>query len=132
MPQTMSESELQRFRERLEARRSELDAELRRELADSGEERYVDLAGQVGDLEDRALADLLVDENLTSIHRHVHELREIDAAVARIERGDYDECTDCGEPIARERLDAYPTASRCIDCQAVYERTHAGEGHSTL
>lgn len=132
MPQAMSESELQRFRERLEARRAELDAELRRELADSGEERYVDLAGQVSDLEDRALADLLVDENLASIHRHVHELREIDAAVARIERGDYGECTDCGEPIARERLDAYPTAFRCIDCQAAYERTHAGEGHSTL
>lgn len=132
MSRVMSESELQRFRERLEERRSELDADLRRALTESGEERYVDLAGQAGDLEDQALADLLIDENLTAIHRHIHELRELDAATARIERGDYGECTDCGEPIPPERLEAYPTASRCVDCQAVYERTHAQAGHPTL
>lgn len=132
MSQAIGDSELQRFREQLEERRSEIEADLRRELADSGEERYIDLAGQAGDLEDQALADLLVDENLTSIHRHVHELREIDVAVARIERGDYGECTDCGEPIPPARLEAYPTALRCIDCQAAHERTHAQEGHPTL
>lgn len=132
MSEAMSETQLQHSRERLQARRAEIDAELRRELAASGEARYVDLAGQAGDLEDQALADLLVDENLASIHRHVHELREIDAALVRIERGDYGACIDCGEPIPRERLEAYPTASRCIDCQGVYERTHAQTGRPTL
>lgn len=132
MSKAMSEAELQGFRERLESWREEITADLARELEASEEERYIDLAGRVGDLEDQALADLLVDENLIAIHRHVHELRELDAAIARIERGEYGECIDCGEPIPPERLEAYPSAMRCIDCQAAYERTHAQEGHPTL
>ncbi|MGE4529248.1 MAG: TraR/DksA family transcriptional regulator [Rhodospirillaceae bacterium] len=33
-------------------------------------------------------------------------------------------CADCGVPIEPERLDALPTARRCIDCQAKHERAH--------
>ncbi len=132
MPEPMSDEEREHFRGVLEQRRDGVEADLRAALEDSDEARYVDLAGQVGDLEDRALADLLVDENLASMHRHIRDLREIDAAIARVERGDYGECVDCGEAIGAERLEAYPTAERCIDCQALYERTHAHEGHPTL
>jgi RNA polymerase-binding transcription factor DksA len=41
---------------------------------------------------------------------------ETDAAIARLDSGVYGACEECGRPIAGERLDARPTARRCISC----------------
>ena len=120
------------FRQVLESRREAVAADVRSELVESDTQHYIDLAGQVGDLEDQALADLLVDENLADIHRHIQELRAIDAALLRLSEGRYGECLDCGDEIDPRRLEAYPTALRCVDCQNRYEHTHAQEGHPTL
>src|SRR5215468_10164127 len=38
-----------------------------------------------------------------------------------IEGGTYGVCIDCGEEIAPSRLEAYPTAGRCIACQSGHE-----------
>lgn len=43
-------------------------------------------------------------------------LAELDAAQARIEAGTYGLCVVCGRPVAAARLEARPTAVRCIDC----------------
>ena len=43
-------------------------------------------------------------------------LREIDAALARLDAGDYGTCERCGRPISAGRLEARPTARTCIDC----------------
>jgi phage/conjugal plasmid C-4 type zinc finger TraR family protein len=32
------------------------------------------------------------------------------------------ECVDCSEPIPRERLQVYPAATRCVECQGKHER----------
>ncbi|WP_328812689.1 TraR/DksA family transcriptional regulator [Rhodococcus sp. NBC_00297] len=44
------------------------------------------------------------------------ELRELDDAEMRIERGTYGQCEVCGGAISDPRLEALPTARRCIDC----------------
>jgi RNA polymerase-binding protein DksA len=44
-------------------------------------------------------------------------LSEIDAALKRIDDGTYGTCTNCGQEIPRERLEANPWASLCIDCK---------------
>lgn len=43
-------------------------------------------------------------------------LEEVDAALARIAGGTYGICERCGRPIAPGRLEARPTARRCIEC----------------
>ena len=43
-------------------------------------------------------------------------LEEIDAALGRLDRGTYGACEQCGRPITPGRLEARPTARRCIDC----------------
>jgi DnaK suppressor protein len=48
--------------------------------------------------------------------RREAEIRRIDAALARIEDGDYGYCVGCGEEIARKRLDLDPATPNCIDC----------------
>jgi DnaK suppressor protein len=48
--------------------------------------------------------------------RRALQLREIDAALRRIDDGSYGDCERCEEPINPRRLDADPTARLCIDC----------------
>jgi len=48
--------------------------------------------------------------------RRAAQLREIDAALRRIDDGNYGDCERCEAPINPRRLDAYPTARLCIDC----------------
>ena len=50
-----------------------------------------------------------------------HLLGEIDAALVRIEEGTYGLCTSCGKPIGRERLEAVPYATLCIDDKRALE-----------
>jgi DnaK suppressor protein len=50
------------------------------------------------------------------------ELGDIDAALERMDAGTYGQCTDCGVTIPPARLNAYPTAKRCIDCQTLAEQ----------
>jgi RNA polymerase-binding protein DksA len=49
-------------------------------------------------------------------------LVQITTALERLEAGTYGTCTNCGKPIAEERLEAMPWASLCIDCQRERER----------
>ncbi|MBI2372151.1 MAG: TraR/DksA family transcriptional regulator [Deltaproteobacteria bacterium] len=76
-------------------------------------------AGDPSDLasseRDRELALLLGDRDRL-------KLREIDAALMRIDEGSYGLCEECGERIAPGRLRAMPFARLCVDCQADRER----------
>lgn len=49
------------------------------------------------------------------------ELGDIEAALERLDAGTYGQCNDCGATIPPARLNAYPTAKRCIDCQSLVE-----------
>jgi DnaK suppressor protein len=43
-------------------------------------------------------------------------LAEVDAALERLETGNYGTCERCGRPIAPARLEARPTARTCVTC----------------
>lgn len=49
-------------------------------------------------------------------------LTEINDALHRIDNGIYGLCEDCQEPIAKKRLEAFPSARYCIECQSKRER----------
>jgi len=117
--------EYSHFEHKLRQRWSELRDETRKALLRADSEGYADIAGRVSDLEDQSLADLLVDVNLAEIDRDVDEIRAIERALRRIALGTYGICVSCGQPIERQRLEAYPTASRCAACQRAYEHEHA-------
>jgi len=48
--------------------------------------------------------------------RRAAEATRIRAALARIDEGEFGYCTDCGEEIARARLDLDPAVPRCLSC----------------
>jgi len=49
--------------------------------------------------------------------REVELLREIEAAIRRLDRGHYGKCLRCSDAIAPARLEALPWASHCLRCQ---------------
>jgi DnaK suppressor protein len=59
----------------LDDRFFELREEIRRELLESDNQHYIDIAGRVHDLGEASVADLLVDLQLASIDRHIQEIR---------------------------------------------------------
>ena len=70
------------------------------------------------ELEERAQ-----EERTSTVVRHLEEreqdrLRDIDAALARIEAGVYGKCENCGRAIDKARLRANPTTTFCADCSA--------------
>lgn len=132
MPGELTDQDLSLFRQQLKQRYFELREEVRDELLKSDNEHFNELSGQVGDLEDLSVADLLVDLNLASIDRHIRELREIDEALIQIAERNYGICLQCNQPINPERLRAQPTAKRCLKCATVYEKTHAHPTYSSI
>jgi DnaK suppressor protein len=116
----------------IDERRAALLAELRKDVSRSREQQYGELAGPAPDPGDESVAALIADLDHAEVERDVGELRQLDAARSRIEEGSYGECIQCGRDIQFERLRANPSALRCIDCQTLYERTHAQPAGSSL
>jgi RNA polymerase-binding transcription factor DksA len=117
------------------ALRYRLDAlleEVRLDLLKSDDDRVALLADRVRDVGDESLADLIVDLDLADTDRDLEELRDVEAALARIGLGIYGMCVDCGGPIPVERLTAFPTAKRCEPCQRMREKTYAQKNKATL
>ncbi len=54
-------------------------------------------------------------------------LRQVDAALKRIEDGGFGTCLECEEPISPTRLAAVPWATRCLRCQELEDSRQATE-----
>ncbi|HVN91124.1 MAG TPA: TraR/DksA family transcriptional regulator [Candidatus Binataceae bacterium] len=75
----------------------------------------------------RSLAD--VETHASLIERAEFQLKAIDAAFSRLERGRYGLCEECGEEIPLVRLKLLPFAAFCVDCQTKRNRQRrVGEG----
>lgn len=74
------------------------------------------------DLIDRAVRES--DQSLELMIRNRERLliRDIHAALERLDEGKFGICESCGEAIAEPRLQAKPTTRLCIHCQATEER----------
>lgn len=66
---------------------------------------------------DRATADLGRGVDLIIRSRERERIREIEAALARIDHGEFGICQNCGSTISEKRLWAKPTSSLCIGCK---------------
>ena len=59
---------------------------------------------------------------IESLDLETHLLRQIDAALVRIDEGTYGTCRDCEDPIPEKRLRVLPWAILCLGCQERHER----------
>lgn len=106
---------------KLRERRDELRHAVQAGLGAMGEDK---LAREIGDLGDEGLASWMQDLQVADLRHDVEELNDIEQALERINNGSYGTCIDCGNQVPRPRLQAYPTAKRCLECQEIYEHQH--------
>ncbi len=110
----MTTNEIKRYKEALSKKMTELSETLGNrkpiavEVTPEACERIV-LAAQ---------RELAVD----TLERHSRLLREVKAAIARIENGSYGTCESCEEAITPRCLDAVPWARYCVQCQDNLDR----------
>ncbi len=128
----LTAAEIDSRRAALEQRLGTLRSTLIAHLDTVEDDRARLLADRVRDTEDESLADLLVDLDLADIDRDVAEVRAVEGALERLRSGRYGDCLSCGADIPFERLLAQPEAARCVRCQEIYDRTHAGLGTPSL
>lgn len=113
----MNERQLEYFRRKLVAWKIELleqSAETLEGLQDSGR-NVPDIADRASEETDRAL-------ELRTRDRQRKLVSKIDAALRRIENGEYGYCEMTGEPISLKRLDARPIATMTLEAQERHER----------
>ncbi len=110
----LTKTQIAKFKKRLLKMRDELDA-ISNISADSRKPVELDQTS-VGRL---SRMDALQGQamQLETERRREIERQRIQAALERIETGDYGYCTICDEDIALKRLENDPSAPNCIDCQ---------------
>ena len=75
---------------------------------------------------DRAAYESRVNllEGLITLYRN--EMGQIEKAHGRVEERSYGLCLACHEPIEADRLEIYPAAQFCFDCQEYHQRLRSG------
>jgi RNA polymerase-binding protein DksA len=114
----MDQSWPEGLRERLEKKRSELNARLEKITANLRRRLETDSKERAQQLEDSEVVDALGNEAR-------EELKKISLALRRMDAGQYGQCSSCGLTIDSKRIEAYPYASECIDCATMEEAFRA-------
>ena len=112
------------YRERLLQERSQLLQRIAEQRG--GWVSRADMAAEhdVRSFDDRAQAISERNDEFAMNEHETAELGDLEAALERMDAGTYGQCTDCGVTIPPARLNAYPTAKRCIVCQTRREQGH--------
>jgi DnaK suppressor protein len=93
------------------------DGELRGRLAaEESASANTFVAGAEG-----AMAAETDDEVIALLHHEQAELAAAQAALQRIEQGEYGYCAECGDVIGAQRLQVVPEALLCVSCQDMAE-----------
>jgi DnaK suppressor protein len=109
----LNKKELEGLRKKLVGRRDELVHKLHEFRAES-KEIETDVAQ---DLADKAESSYTKEFLLSLSDAERDELFQIDAAIKRIDKGDFGHCQMCQKEIHRKRLNALPWTPYCIECQ---------------
>src|SRR5258707_15880716 len=110
----MTKTELKEFKVTLKARQIEL-AQMMRKRDGIAIEKTPDALDEV---------QLATERELTTrnLERESKVMREVRAALDRIQQGTYGTCLHCEEEIGSKRLNAVPWAPLCIACQEQDDR----------
>ncbi|MEM9550001.1 MAG: TraR/DksA C4-type zinc finger protein [Pseudomonadota bacterium] len=113
--QDWNDSELQHFKEMIQARLADLAEEA--DLGRAGEaivtldQQSVGRLCRMDALQNQAMA------KAQQARRAIEETRLL-GALGRLDTGEYGYCEDCGERIAVKRLELDLAATRCVSCQS--------------
>ena len=113
----MNAKQLSYFWSKLHSWREELIKESQETIDHLKEENW-----REPDISDRASLETEAGVELRTRNRYLKLIGKIDAAIRRIEEGEYGYCEETGEPIGIKRLEARPIATLTIEAQERHEK----------
>lgn len=111
----MTKTEINKYKQILETKLAELSQAVR-DREGIAIEKSPDALDEVQHAAERELA-------IRNLDRESHLLRNVRAALHRIDEGTYGVCLHCEEDINPKRLNAVPWAAFCISCQEIADRS---------
>src|SRR5271156_2149813 len=120
----MTKTELKNFKEVLETKQAELTQVLRNREG-IAIEKSPDALDEVQNAAERELA-------IRNLDRESNLLRNVRAALHRIDEGTFGVCLHCEEDISLKRRNAVPWAPYCIQCQEIADRNQSGDGSESF
>jgi len=112
----MNEAQKEHFKSILRNWRNELMEEVDRTV-----HHMQDEAANPPDPADRATLEEEFSIELRTRDRERRLIKKIDSTIELIANDDYGWCDSCGVEIGIRRLEARPTANKCIDCKTLDE-----------
>ncbi|SFV53695.1 C4-type zinc finger protein, DksA/TraR family [hydrothermal vent metagenome] len=116
----MQESELNYFKEILESRKKQIEANLSGVNVELNELSNLDLKdeGDHASVNNNSMVESVIYE------QQADELKAIEKALSKIANGTYGICEMCEDDIGFQRLKVKPHAIYCIDCRAIVEKSN--------
>ena len=97
----------------------------RRELLSGTSDREEILIENAAEDFDRLQQQMNREVAIRNLDRESKLLKEVNAAMKRVDEGSYGTCLRCEEEIPEKRMKAVPWAAYCVACQEAIERQRA-------
>lgn len=112
----MEPDEMARLRKRIERELAELEALQQATAGNAGpvalDQQSVGRLSRMDAMQGQAIA-------AASDRRRTGTIARLRRTLARMDEGEFGYCAECGEPIARGRLEADPSTPFCVSCAAM-------------
>lgn len=127
MSTAIKPQEVEAFRRLLQALQTRLKGDVDQMTSEALQGNSREASGNLSNVP-LHLADLGTENfeqefTLALIENEQATLDQITAALERISKGKFGNCTDCGDSITKQRLQALPYTPFCIDCARRLENT---------
>jgi DnaK suppressor protein len=116
----MTKTSVKDFRRALEAKR--------KELLNGSSDREEILIENAAEEFDRLQQQMNREVAIRNLDRESKLLKEVQAAMARIDEETFGTCLRCEEAIPEKRLKALPWAAYCVPCQEAIDHQRASGG----
>ena len=104
--------------------------EMQREIVEGSGETVQQMKSSNKEFPDPSDRAHLEAESITTLRIRDRErklLKKIGEAIDRLEEGEYNVCEECDEYIRKERLDARPVTTLCINCKEKEEQAEKAQ-----
>ena len=122
----MTKIELESYRRLLLTLQSRLDGDVEHLTDEALRKSQREASGNLSSMP-MHMADIGTDNfeqefTLGLLQNEEKALKEIAAALDRLNKGDFGRCEDCGNPIPKPRLSALPYTRYCVECARKLEQ----------
>jgi len=116
----MDKKTIQKYKKILEEKKEQLVQELE-QIAEKNQhirDDYQACFPKIGAHQDENASEIATYESLLSTEQNLEiDLAATKKALEKIQKGVYGICENCGKEINQKRLEAFPEAKFCIDCE---------------